>query len=157
MLRKLIKYGQTGLSLVDIEALTDISDTCYIIPNDQSLAKPYGLVYYTTKDRDGAAEEAHTIMQAFESLNITALSNSWENLYQLRVTFSDKLEEIKDECWFLIVTFMAHGFKGHLVGEDGSRGKINDLINLVDLQISPAVPVVSKFYPETVTCLSCNT
>ena len=48
---------------------------------------------------------------------------------------------------------MAHGFKGHLVGEDGSRGKINDLIDLVDLQISPAVPVVSKFYSEMVTCI----
>ena len=83
MMRKLIKYGQTGLSLADIEALTDISDT-YIIPNDQSLAKPYGLVYYTTKDRDGATEEAHTIMQAFESLSITGLSNSWENFDQLR-------------------------------------------------------------------------
>ena len=58
-------------------------------------------------------------------------------------SLADKVRSIQDHCSFLLVSIMAHGYKGHVVGEDGSRGQLNDLIKVVDLNLKEFVPVVS--------------
>ena len=141
MLSKLILYGK-GLSLRDIEALSEISDE-YILPHDRTLAKPYGLVFYTTENRPGAIEEAQTMMKAFVSSGFTAYAYSWKQFSELNLSLANKLDEIGSDCCFLIVSIMAHGFKGHLIDSDGMHGQINDLIKEAELRLQDFIPVVS--------------
>ena len=143
------------MSLDDIEVLTNtpqLSNT-YIIPRNQSLSKPYGLVFYTTKDRPGAQEEALTVMKALEQIKMTVFTNCWDNFDNMREGLSNKLTIIKDECSFLFVSIMAHGFKGHVVGNDGSRGQINDLLRVIELELKPSIPVVSISVPKLMQLL----
>ena len=139
-----MRYGK-GLSLDDIKALSDVPDLSksFIIPHNQSLSKPYGMVFYTTKDRDGAQEEALTVMKAMELLKMTVFADCWENFDGMRECLSEKVARMKVDCCFLLVSIMAHGFKGHVIGEHGSRGQLNDLIRVIDLELEPSIPVVS--------------
>ena len=129
----------------DIKTLSDVPQLSksYIIPHNQSLSKPYGLVFYTTKDRSGAQEEALTVMKALEQLKMTVFANCWDNFDDMRECLSEKVARLKDDCCFLRVSIMAHGFKGHVIGDDGSQGQLNDLIRVIDLELEPSIPVVS--------------
>lgn len=140
MLGKLIRYG-VELSLEDIESLSPFSKS-YIIPFNQRLTKPFALVCYTTEDRPGSIEEAQTVMKALKSLGLNVFGNSWGNIRELERSLEDKLDEIKHECNFLLLSIMAHGFRGHVLGEDGSRGKLNTLIDMVNQKLSKSIPVV---------------
>ena len=143
LLNKIVRYGK-GMSLGDIEELSNVKQLSknYIIPHGRSLTKPYALVFYTCKDRPGAHQEALTVMRALEQMRMTVYANIWESFDVMRESLADRVSSINDTCSFLLVSIMAHGFKGHVVGEDGSRGQLNDLIGVVDLELKPFIPVV---------------
>lgn len=144
LLNKVVRYGK-GLYLEDIEELSNVKllSKNYIVPHCHSLSKPYGLVFYTSKDRPGAQNEALAVMKALGQMRIKVFANCWENFDEMRECLADKMSNIKDDCSFLLVSIMAHGYKGYVVGEDGSSGQLNDLMNIVDLELKPCIPVVS--------------
>ena len=141
-LRKLIQFGG-GLSLEDIAKLGPRSDT-YIIPSRQLLSKPYGMVIYAVKGRKEGQEEALNMTLAFKQLGLNVLSECWENFETMKEKFSSTLEKIKGECNFLLVSLMSHGFEGHVKGDEGEPGEINELIREVELTLPSFVPVVSQ-------------
>ena len=141
LLRKLIRYG-VDLSLEEIESLAPISET-YIVPFNHTTTKPFAFVCYTTEDRPGSIEEAQTFMRALKQLGLSVYANCWGNIRELERGLSEKLEEVKHECSFLLLAIMSHGFTGHILGEDGSRGKLNTLISIVDNNLRKTVPIVS--------------
>lgn len=151
MLNKLIRFGK-GLSLEEIQQLAPISDR-YIIPHNKSLSKPHGLVLYTIKDRQGAQEEALTIMKAFQQLGLSVGASCWEDFDDMKECFGNKLEEISKDCCFLMVSIMAHGFKGHIKGHEGKSGQLNDLLKEVELRLPSFIPVVG--YMDTSNCIRC--
>ena len=63
--------------------------------------------------------------------------------YKLFIFLSEKVARMKVDCCFLLVSIMAHGFKGHVIGDDRSQGQLNDLIRVIDLELEPSIPVVS--------------
>ena len=145
-MQKLIQYG-CGLSLEDIEKLGPRSDT-YIIPTNQQLSKPYGMVIYAVKGRKEGQEEALNMTLAFKQLGLNVLSECWENFETMKEKFSSTLEKIKGECNFLLVSLMSHGFEGHVKGDEGEPGEINELIREVELTLPSFVPVVSQYIPS---------
>ena len=135
-----MRYG-VDLSLDNIEALSPISDS-YIIPMNKALTSPFALICYTSEGRPGALEEALTLNKALKELGVQVFLFCWGNCRELRRGLEEKLEEISHKCSFLLVEIMSHGLQDHIIGEDGSREQLNNLLSSVNTRLQTFVPVV---------------
>lgn len=72
------------LTSEQIEVLSNISEQ-YVIPRDQTVCAPRGLVFYCAKDRVGAEEEAEKMRDALTCAGFSTHVEEWSNFYTLRL------------------------------------------------------------------------
>ena len=116
----------------------------YPIPNNQRRAKKVAMVCYNTIQREGALEEAERLEDAFDGLGFLVLKCCWTHFNELLNWITDQLLMLDKEISLLVVCTMSHGFRGHMVGKEGSHGEITNLLHRVQSDISTTTPLVGK-------------
>ena len=93
----------------------------YIIPHNQKKARRHGLILYNSADRSGAEVEAQNLKQALETAGNEVIKMEWSSANELHSMIESAVGGILDKCSLLVVCLMAHGSRGVIQGEDGSK------------------------------------
>lgn len=110
-------------------------------------AVPHAIVCYNTDDRPGAEREAKTLEKAFESANFCVTKHNWHLFNEMQEWLEGTLHNIRNGCSMVFISFMSHGFKGHLAGGAGSYGPVNNLLQRIKDILPKWIPVVGKSIP----------
>ena len=121
--------------------------TSTIVQQEQALGgRMYGLVLYTTADRDGAIKEAETLSISLEYVGCQVQMMEWFDVSELKSMLKTTLESIAEagDCSMLIVGLMCHGGAGVLRGR-GHEVPVNSVLELLDsLLDDTTIPLVSQ-------------
>ena len=107
----------------------------------------YGLVLYTTADRDGAIKEAETLSISLEYVGCQVRMMEWYDSSELLWMLETSLKSIAQagDCSMLIVGLMCHGGAGVLRGGRGHEVPVNSVLELLDsLLDDTTIPLVSQ-------------
>ena len=121
--------------------------TSTIVQQEQALGgRMYGLVLYTTADRDGAIKEAETLSISLEYVGCQVQMMEWFDVSELKSMLKTTLESIVEagDCSMLIVGLMCHGGAGALRGGRGHKVTVNSVLQLLNSLLDPTIPLVSQ-------------
>ena len=123
----------------------------FFIPRGQEKAKMFAFVCYNTFNhpdskhprRQGAKDEADCIIKGLRSCGFTIRGPlvDW-TFVQLLEHLGQLLSEVKDNCSVIFICLMSHGDKGVLYDTDGKAGKINQVLEKLEV-LQSTTPVVS--------------
>ena len=115
----------------------------YVIPHNQKHLDMLAAVIYSTKDREGALEEAEEICTALKEAGFTVVKREWQCDTSLFFLVHKILSECATYCSIFLLCVMSHGRAGVLFGPDGATYKLNCLLKMLEEQLDPKVPLVS--------------
>ena len=130
------------LTVGQIEELSSYSSR-YILPQNQAKVKRYGLILYSSAERQGAGEEADNFKYALETAGCDVIKLEWSNTSELGSMIDSSLTGIVSNCSLLIVAVMTHGYRGALRGSEGSEIPINDILFQLEYTLPKQLPLVS--------------
>ena len=117
----------------------------YIIPYKQQESKRYGLILFSSEDRQGAFEEADGLEQALRATGCDVIKMEWFEAVELHNMIDSAMMRIAGDCSLLIVCLMSHGSRGVLSGSCGGRVTVNDVLHQLTfcLPSDMCIPMVS--------------
>lgn len=120
--------------------------TLHYLSAANSRSNNHALIFFNTKNREGAFEEATLLKGSFSSLGMTTTFEEWEHFLghekSLRKRLQDCMAAIKETCSLLVICVMAHGKRGLIIDSFGLEGEINSLFELVSELMPEKIPVV---------------
>lgn len=124
----------------------------YPVPFCQQNVKVQSLILYTTKNREGAKDEANTLKAPLNAIGGKVEAIEWSFIYELKKIILDRLSRIqaKDDCSCLIVSVMCHGRRGMLQDNIGDMISIDTILRLLKDNIHAQTPLVcANFHCHT--------
>ena len=130
------------LTMNQIERLSPHSLTA-VIPYDQKHCKRYGLILYSTYQRDGAEEEAENLNHALGASGCLTIKQQFSGKQDLLNGIEGAIRNIND-CSLLIVCLMSHGGRGAISGDGGEQIAIDPILQKLDHHLPKFTPLVSS-------------
>ena len=138
-----------SLAVEQIQELS-LHSAQYIIPHKQKNNKRYGLVLFSSEDRDGAWAEADDLEHALEVAGCDVIKMEWKEGSVLRCRIAEALSSMVNDCSLLIVCLMSHGSSGVLRGRrDGEEILVNDILKHFSTSLSKDIPLVRSVISKT--------
>ena len=110
----------------------------------QTHVKPFGLVLYSTDQREGATEEANAIGDSLTHVGITTSLFEWTDAKMLPPIIDSELSKLLSEgLSLLVVSLMSHGEAGNLAGANDSKMPISNILDLLKARLPAHIPLVS--------------
>ena len=114
----------------------------YIIPHKQKNSKRYGLILFSTADRQGAVAEADDLEHALQTTGCDVIKMEWSDAAELHNMIESALSRIAVDCSLLIVCLMSHGSRGEIASSHGEKMCVNDVLHKLSFQMSIDTPMV---------------
>ena len=117
----------------------------YIIPYEQQKRKRYGLILFSSENRQGAFEEADGLEETLKASGCDVIKMEWFDAVELHNMIDSAMIRIAGDCSLLIVCLMSHGSRGVLSGSCGGRVTVNDVLHQLTfcLPSDMCIPMVS--------------
>ena len=93
----------------------------YIIPYNKKKSKRYGVIFFRSEGRLGAAAEADDLEQSLLVTGCDVIKMEWSKATELHNMKESALSRIVADCSLLIVCLMSHGSRGALADCHGKE------------------------------------
>ena len=134
----------TETESITVEQIEELSphSSLYIIPYKQMKSKRYGLILYSSLDRQGSTEEAESLELALQAAGCDVMKMEWSNGRELHSLIDSCLDKVSADCALLVVSVMAHGGRGVVKGSAGGLISVNDILQQFTARLPVHTPMV---------------
>ena len=115
----------------------------YIIPYNQVNSRRLAVIFYSSVQRQGAAEEAGRLEESLHTAGCEVSNLEWSDA-ELHNLIENGLNGRANDCLLLIVCIMAHGSLGEIKGSSGEGIPVNEILHQLNFNLPKDVPMVSK-------------
>ena len=136
---------QDPIDTKDIERLSQKSSR-YFIPHNQGVCRRYAIILYSSKEREGAVQEAEDMRQALEVARFQVIMYEWCNTDEVILQLHYILRGIMANCSLLTVCTMSHGYRGVLTDTEGNKLPINRIFDVLATSLPFYIPLVSTLF-----------